>query len=102
MAGSGLTQTTPTDTCDTQVTATEPVRLPAGPCDAALTALNLGGSSEGGRPRLAPSKRQGQMVGTPVISLPRTWPGKSSVGYAGKPGPGASRLVAGSRLPTGA
>lgn len=41
------------------------------------------------------------MMGKLIVSLPLTWLVKSSVGYAGKLGPGASTLGAGSRLPTG-
>lgn len=49
---------------------------------------------------LAPSSLH-QMMEMLLASLPLTWLAKSSVGYAGKPGPGTSRLGAGSRLPTG-
>lgn len=41
------------------------------------------------------------MMGIFMVTPPLTWLVKSSMGYAGKPGPGASRLGAGSRFPTG-
>lgn len=47
---------------------------------------------------LAPANPD-HMMGISMVSLPLTWLVKSSVGYAGKPGPGASRLRVGSRLP---
>lgn len=42
-----------------------------------------------------------KMMGISIVFLPLTWVVKSSVGYVGKLGPGASMLGAGSRLPEG-
>lgn len=72
----------------------------AGPCNGVKTVPNLRGLQ-----RLSQAAwhlvNLDQMMGMLIVSLPLTWLVKSSVGYAGKLGPGASRLGAGSRFPTG-
>lgn len=81
------------------------VPLLAGLCNAVITVLNLRGRTELIHAQVLmqglASANLNKMMGISIVFLPLTWVVKSSVGYVGKLGPGASMLGAGSRLPEG-